>query len=295
MARGTQHRKRRPAANARVAQPAPQPKAKAKAKHQSWEDQLFFSRLRLHAKWVFVFLVVAFGLGFVLFGVGSGSSGISEAMQNLFSSHSSGGSSLSSLQKKAKDHPKDPTAWRDLASKLEQDQKVDRAIVSLQHYVRLKPKDQGALEELAGLYVRRASDYFTIYRQVQLQEQLVGSNSVFRPAPSSSIGKAFQSQDPYYDLQSTRVQTKANAALSKLGTLNAQSEDAYKRLVKLAPENATYQLQLAEVAANLGDKPTAKKAYTAFLKLAPNDPLAARARQALKQVSAPTTTTPKAR
>jgi tetratricopeptide (TPR) repeat protein len=292
MARGTQHRKRRPAANARVAtQQAPKPK---RAKHQSWEDQLFFSRLRVHAKWVFVFLALAFGLGFVLFGVGSGSSGITEAMQNLFQRSSGGSSSLSSLQKKAKEHPKRAQAWRDLATKLEQDQKIDRAIVALQHYIRLSPKDEGAIEEIAGMYTRRAGDYLTIYRQIQVESQLVSPNSAFRPAADSSLGKAFQ-DDPILKVQNDRLTTKANAALSKLGVLNSQSENSYKRLVKLAPSNATYQIQLAEVATNLGDKPTAIKAFKAFLKLAPNDSLAPRARQALKQLSAPTTTKTKGR
>ena len=86
MARGTQHRKRRPRPHAgSVAQPAPQPK-RSKVKHASWEEQLFFSRLRAHAKWMFVFLALAFGVGFVIFGVGSGSTGISDALQNFFSS-----------------------------------------------------------------------------------------------------------------------------------------------------------------------------------------------------------------
>ena len=35
------------------------------------EDTLFFTRLRRHAKWMFVFLALIFGLGFVVFGVGS--------------------------------------------------------------------------------------------------------------------------------------------------------------------------------------------------------------------------------
>ena len=36
----------------------------------SIEDTMFFPRLRRHAKWMFVFLAVALGGGFVLFGVG---------------------------------------------------------------------------------------------------------------------------------------------------------------------------------------------------------------------------------
>jgi hypothetical protein len=92
VARGTQHRKRRPQPNARVAAAPAAGKGK-RVKHERWEDQLFFSRLRSHAKWVFVFLAFVFAASFVLFGVGSGSSGITEAMQSLFT-RSGGGTSL---------------------------------------------------------------------------------------------------------------------------------------------------------------------------------------------------------
>ena len=37
----------------------------------SYEDEMFFVRLRRHAKWMFVFLALVFGLGFVIFGIGS--------------------------------------------------------------------------------------------------------------------------------------------------------------------------------------------------------------------------------
>ena len=38
---------------------------------------MFFPRLRRRAKWVFLFLALSFGLGFVVFGVGTGISGTS--------------------------------------------------------------------------------------------------------------------------------------------------------------------------------------------------------------------------
>ena len=76
MARGTQHRKRRPPANARVAaSTAAKPK---RPKRPAYEEQLFFGRLRGHAKWMFVLLAVVFALSFVFLGVGSGSTGISD-------------------------------------------------------------------------------------------------------------------------------------------------------------------------------------------------------------------------
>ncbi len=65
---------------------------KAKAA-PSWEDQLFFSRLRRHAKVVYVLLAVIFAGGFVFLGVGSGSGGIGDLLQGNF--FGNGGSSTS--------------------------------------------------------------------------------------------------------------------------------------------------------------------------------------------------------
>ena len=283
MARGTQHRKRRPPANARVAAPVPK---KDRVKHASWEDQLFFTRLRVHAKWVFVLLALAFGLGFVLFGVGSGSTGIANIMQNFFSSSSSGGSSLSSLQKKAHDNPKDPTAWRNLATKLEQSQKIDRAVIALNHYVTLRPKDQNALEELGGLYQRRAQDYDALWAQALQQLQVIGPTSIFSPTAGSPLAKVFAT-DPLTNLVVTPLQATVNAAQRNVGIYTSEGVTAYQKLAKLAPQNATYQFQLADLSQSLGMNAVAKKAYVAFIKLAPNDSLAPRARQQLKLLSPP--------
>ena len=45
---------------------------------------MFFPRLRRQAKWVFVFLALVFAIGFVAFGVGSGSTGISDILRGNF-------------------------------------------------------------------------------------------------------------------------------------------------------------------------------------------------------------------
>ena len=150
MARGTQHRKRRPQAHARVAAQPAKPKGK-RVKHQSWEDELFFARLRHHAKWVYALLAMVFVIGFVIFGVGSGSTGISDALQNFFNRSSSSSASASSLRKKAEQHPQQAKLWHDLATKLEADGKLDDAITALTRYLALRPKSQTVLQELAGL------------------------------------------------------------------------------------------------------------------------------------------------
>ena len=62
-------------------------------------------------------------LGFVLLGVGSGSTGISDVLQNAFHFGSRGGTSISKLQKQTVKNPSDATAWRDLATAFEQKQR----------------------------------------------------------------------------------------------------------------------------------------------------------------------------
>jgi tetratricopeptide (TPR) repeat protein len=288
VARGTQHRKRRPQANARVAQPAPKSK---RPQHQSWEDQLFFSRLRVHAKWVFFLLALVFAFSFVLFGVGSGSTGINDVLQNFFSGGGGGssGKSASSLEKATRAHPNDPTTWRALASKLEQEQKVDGAIAALERYTTLKPKDQNGLEELANLYVRRVRDYGSQYVNAQTRAQFLAPSSMFQPPASSRFGRAFQDpaglQDPIANAVSKSTNNQLTIVLAKLRGIEGRAVDVYKQLVVLQPGNATNQYQLGQVAQDAGNTPTAIKAYRKFLALAPNDSLAPSAKQALQQLT----------
>src|SRR5438552_1479953 len=98
----------------------PQPKKKRSA--PSWEEQLFFSRLRRHAKVMYVLLALAFGIGFVAFGVGSGSTGIGDILRGNFGG---GGTSTSSRikapQKKIAHNPNDMTAYVTLSGFYQQD------------------------------------------------------------------------------------------------------------------------------------------------------------------------------
>src|SRR5919197_1762665 len=108
----------RGAAQAQRKRAQAQPKAKPKRKQQTWEDQLFFARLRRHTKWMFVLLALVFGVGFVAFGVGSGSTGIGDILRgNVFGG---GGNSIDSRikddQKKIKANPDNMNAYVDLAN-----------------------------------------------------------------------------------------------------------------------------------------------------------------------------------
>jgi DNA-binding SARP family transcriptional activator len=283
VARGTQHRKRRPTPNASV---GPPPKAK-KPKHESWEDQLFFSRLRVHAKWVFVLLAVVFAMSFVLFGVGSGSSGIGDIFQNLFNGTSSSGPSASSLQKKADANPQDAKTWRQLATALEQKSKIEEAIAALDRYTKLKPKDESALQELGGLYLRRADDFAREYVAAQSKEQTIAPGSSFKLPPSSPLAAAFV--DPIASGISQSTSKVTSAAYAKYVATQGKAVVVYRRLSGLNPKDATNQYRLAQVAQAAGETATAITAYKTFLKLAPDDSLAPAAKKALKQLTAPST------
>ncbi len=245
----------------------------------SIEDTMFFPRLRRHAKWMFVFLALVFGLGFVVFGVGAGGTGVGDIFRG---SGGSSGQSVSDARKETEQQPKDAQAWRDYATALETEGQTAEAIVALNTAIDLNPKDESAYRELAGLHLTRATER-------QRDAQILQIRAAFR-APSqgfpSLTGPAGQSIFP--DRVGTAVNAEASAAVSS-ALQEAQTEaalavDAYKRLVALQPNDPNVQLELAQAAQQVGDAATAIAAYERFLKLAPDDPSAGVVRQQLKQL-----------
>ena len=231
MARGTQHRKRRPPANAGVAHAAVAPK---RHKRPAYEEQLFFGRLRTHAKVLFVLMAVVFVLTFVFLGVGSGSTGISQIVQNFFSGTSASGSSLSSLQKKTVEHPKDAAAWLAYANKLQADKKLDNAATALKTYTTLKPKDADALSQLAGIYTQRATDWETLYTASQQRTQALSPSPLLTPKSTSKLGKAL----------ATITNPLASAVASESSVGDEQRVQPGREL----PERAARRLQAARQA-----------------------------------------------
>lgn len=255
-------------------------------------------RLRLHAKWAYVFLAAAFMLTFVFLGVGSGSNGITDALQNAFH-FGSGGTSISSLQSKADRHPQDAQAWRDLATALEQKQLPKDAAAALVRYTALRPKDQGALAELASQYSALANSYASDYTAAQ---QAAASQSppdaLFAPAPTTPFGQAFTNptalQDPISTAVSAIASAKQATAYSSYQSAQRSAVATYQKLVALNPKDATTQIQLGQAAQAAQDPQTAIAAFTAFLKLAPSDPLAPQVKQAIASLRAQLAATPTA-
>jgi cytochrome c-type biogenesis protein CcmH/NrfG len=289
VARGTQHRKRRPRPNARAAAAVAAPaKAQRKQKPPQWQEELFFQRLRNHAKWIYVALAIAFAGTFVLLGVGSGSNGISSALQNLFSSNGSSGPAISGLQHKTEQHPNNAADWRALATALETKHRTAEAITALERYTALKPKDASALTELAGQYTQRATDLQTQVQTAQQQSQTADPEAAFAPAATTPLGKVFASpsglQSPISSVVSQTVGSQATALYQQYQQVISQREGAYKRVAALTPNDPTAQISLGQAALNAQDTATAITAFKKFLKLAPQDPEAVYARNALKQL-----------
>jgi cytochrome c-type biogenesis protein CcmH/NrfG len=287
VARGTQHRKRRSGPNARKAV-APAVAAPRKQRPPQWQEELFFQRLRVHAKPAFVLLAAVFALGFVFLGIGSGSNGITDALQNAFNfGGGSSGTSISKLEHKTQKSPLDAQAWRDLATAYETKQRPNDAVVALSQYVGLRPKDANAFAELASQYKLQANQYAQDYQDAQARgATFTPLAAAFAPPATSPLGKALNDpkalQNPISSVLQEQAQSGQQTALTNYQTSLRNAEDAYQKLVKLTPKDANAQIQLAQTAQAAGDTKAAVTAYKRFLVLAPQDPTAPTIRKQVK-------------
>ena len=192
---------------------APKAAAAGKKANVNVEDTLFFSRIRNHAKWVFVFLAITFASSFVLFGVGTGFGGLQDIL--LQNNGVAGGPSESSARERIAENPKDAQAYRDLATALQNQQKPEESIAPLAKYVELEPSDTDSQRELAALYLQQADQYRIQAQLAQLGLQNDVPGAVFQPSSESKIGNALAT-DPINDALSSRHNTALNAAVTKM-------------------------------------------------------------------------------
>jgi len=246
---------------------------------------MFFPRLRRQAKWVFLLLAVIFAGGFVFFGVGSGSTGLGDLLRgnfNIFGSNSgsTNSSAVKSALKKTQAHPKDPNAWNDLATAYQTDGKLTEANAALEHVLKLKPNDIGALQRVAGFYETNAQNKETEAQNLQAQAPL-SLAGVLGVSSSSQIGQALNN-----DPTSQQLTQQAQAAFTEANTALQKDTDLYKRIAKLQPSDVNTQFHYAQLADLTGDTAAALKAYKQVVKLAPTDPSAQQAKQRIAVLSA---------
>lgn len=247
---------------------------------------MFFPKLRRNAKWMFLFLALVFGLGFVGFGVGAGGVGIGDVFRG---SAGSGVPSIDNAEKRVSENPRDAAAFRDLATAHQAEGNTDDAIEALESFVVLKPKNAAALVDLASLYLVKAEE-------AQQRAQLANVRAAFL-APGASVASITQlggsplEPDPISSAVSNQLSVVVQAELGTAQQAAAQAVDAYKRRAATEPRNALYQLELAQTAESTNDVITAVGAYEKFLDLEPDDPNAVDVKRRLKQLRAATSGT----
>lgn len=242
---------------------------------------MFFPRLRRQAKWIFVLLAIVFAGSFVVFGVGTGQGGLGDIFE-FGSGGSSGGPSASKARDRIAKNPQDAQAYRDLSQALQNDGKTEEAIAPLVRYTELRPKDADALIELSGLYLAKAQRWAEEARRLELVELTLGAPT-FGLEGAPTLAQALGT-DPIYAAVSSELAQQRNAAIAEYRAAAGQAVDVYKRITKLRPADASYQLQLAQTAEAAGDYATAVAAYKQYLKLAPDSPDAPRVREIIKQL-----------
>jgi tetratricopeptide (TPR) repeat protein len=250
---------------------------------------MFFPRLRRQAKWMFVFLAVVFGLGYVIFNVGGSipGTGLGDVLQNL--GQDTGGPSEGDARDKIKEHPNDPSGYRDLATALQRDGKNEEAIAPLSRYVELRPKDRAALGQLAGLYLTQARKAQDEAANAQFQlSQLTGDD--FLPGQSSKFGQTF-AQGRVTQLLSTELNQRLSNRYLAAQQAYQNATKTYKKLIAAIPDAAEAEqpsifLQLAFAAQSANNLKEAIAAYRRYLVVAPDSPQEDGVRQQIKQLEA---------
>jgi tetratricopeptide (TPR) repeat protein len=260
------------------------PRARKKASREearAAEAGMFFPRLRQHAKWVFVFLALSFLVGFVVFGVGSGTggAGLGDLLQG---GSSSSGPSAGDARDKIKKNPNDAAAYKELYDALSTSGKQDEAVAALDKYVKLRPKDYAQMRVLGGLYEGKASLLRNDASQIQADLTATTGSGLTIPQ-TTKLGQALG--------QGQIDQEVSSLANSKLSTIYTDIESAYTRAASLyqtvaraQPEDALLQLQLGDTAYQARQTPLAVKAYKRYLKLAPEGQGASYAKTQIKQL-----------
>lgn len=260
-------------------------RTRARRSASSAEDLMFFPKLRRRAKWVFLLLAIAFALGFVAFGVGTGVSGTSlgDVLRDFFTS-SGGSQSLDDLKQKAAESPKDANAQIAYANGLQTAGQTTAAIAVLQNYTTENPKDADALRQLAALWGAAATKARAEAQQASLAA--AQASAAQAPAPSDSPFLQQVQGNKIAEVIATEANNRASAANLRAQNAYREAANVYQDLTLLTPDDPSAFLQLGVASQSANDIESAIAAYQQFLTLAPDDASAPLVKQQLKVLKA---------
>jgi tetratricopeptide (TPR) repeat protein len=253
----------------------------ARKSARSAEDLMFFPKLRRRAKWVFLLLAIAFGIGFVAFGVGTGVSGTSlgDVLRDLIGQQNTG-SSIDDARKDALAHPQDADAQFAYANALQARGRTQEAIAALEAYTALKPKDTDALRQLANLWGSVANEARQA-QQVASAQATEASAAASIAAPDSDFLRDVE-QNKIAATLAQQANARASAAQARAQSAAASQQNVYEQLTLLIPDDPSVFLSLGIAAQEANDAESAIAAYQKFLDLAPSDPSAAQVKQQIE-------------
>ena len=183
-------------------------------------------------------------------------------------------------------HPNNAADWHALAVAFEQKHQTSDAINALERYTTLKPKDSGALIELAGQYTQQAQSLQAQAQDAQAAAVEANPQATLAPPSTTPLGKVFSSssglQSPITNVVSRQTVDQAQALYQQYSQASSKTEDTYRRVAALTPSDASAQIQLGQAALAANDTKTAIIAFQKFLKLAPSDPEAGNVKRELK-------------
>lgn len=252
---------------------------------------MFFPRLRRQAKWMFVFLAVVFGLGYVIFNVGGSipGTGLGDVLQGI-AQEGNTGPSVGDSQDKIKDRPNDPTGYRELSIALQRDGRNAEAIQPLERYVQMRPSDREALRQLGGLHMAQARVYEQQGAVAQAQLTEITGGDVLAPGTQSQFGQSFGTGQ-ISSLESNKYNQQLNQAYLGVQQEYKDATRVFEKLVAVTPDELEADeplifLQLGQAAQSAGELKKAITAYERYLVVAPDSASASAVKAQLPQLKA---------
>jgi tetratricopeptide (TPR) repeat protein len=247
---------------------------------------MFFPRLRRQAKWMFVFLAVIFGLGYVIFNVGGSipGTGLGDVLQGLAQT-SNTGPSVGESEDKIRENPNDATGYRELATALQRENRNAEAIVPLERYTQMRPTDREALRQLGALHMAQARTYEEQGALAQAALTELTGGEVLSPGTQSPFGQEFANPQ-ITSIESQRYNQQLNQAYLGIQESYKDAVAAFQKLVAVTPDDEEADeplifLQLGQAAQSAGQLQDAIKAYERYLVVAPDSASAQAVRQQL--------------
>ena len=232
-------------------------------------------------------LALAFALTFVVFGVGSGGSGLGDVLF-MGDSGVGGAPSVDEAQEKIDKNPQDAQAYYELNQAYQAEGETEEAIAALRQYTALRPKDREKLEELAGLYLAKGQQAEQRAQIAQAESQSITGGGLFTPQLQGEKNTPVDlgAGTGVEDAVTAEASAEFSEHLAAMSTAYSEAVATYEQVAEIAPNDPAVFQNLALAAQSANDIPKAIEAFEKFLKLAPDDPSADLIREQLKQLKA---------